>query len=351
VPIVEDDKVTATGTVSYRRLHDSNYSGWMMTTDDTLIFNGPPVISALTDALTLDHDYSIKIEAGPPGCGKTYAIIHSYVEGDAVSCPVRQSVEDTRRELASVLGRTVASLKTNVRTIDSYMVNRATRPLRATKLFADECFMTHAGKWYAMAALIGARELVAYGDPYQIPHIPRAKVPALYVRLQGEVNWSYLTRRCPPNLVATWSHIYGHRVRTTVQDGGTVSWIKADKHPDPPRGCVMMCMYQADKKLLQAYYKGMNVVIMTTHESQGKTFDHVCLHNPEKRLRPRGDPYYLFESARHVLVAMSRSRQSFWYCKASQNPDDVTDWLPAADNPRAVDAMRAVDTVGEPAQI
>jgi len=332
-------------------LADSEFSGWVLTTDELVVYNGPEIIGAMQKAVGLIHDYTVRLYWGPPGCGKTYSIIHT-VEAtgtDAIMCPVRESIEDTRGQVVARFPE-FPGPRRYVRTVDSYLVNfssdRRTGALKVDRLLADECFMAHAGKWYAAAALLGVSKLYAYGDDYQIPHIPRVQAPKLHVKLRTqEREHEWCTRRCPGTAVAAWGSVYDWKVRTLSTKRGTMVEVQDTKGMEIPDGCVMMCMYQADKKDIKKLYATdlKKIKIVTAHESEGKTYKHVWLHRFDAR--KRNDKFSLFDQQPHVLVAMSRHTDGFLYrCPASLG-DLVSQWVTRAADPRRVAA--AMDVVSK----
>jgi len=337
---------------TYKRLAGRDYTGYGLVSDRTLVFNGRAIALALEEALALRHDYSVNLQCGPPGCGKTYAILQQAAVGDAVMCPVRESISDTRARLADQLKVSEKDLKPLVRTVDSFLVNYKGLVMKSPpkKLFADECFMTHAGRWYAVCALLGVREVQGFGDPHQIPHIPRVQVSSLRVQIQGDTTqWTYKIYRCPSVLVAAWAHIYEYKVRTVSQVSGYFKKVPDTRGMAVPKGCVMMAMYQADKLVIKGLYPQHldHIKILTAHESEGKTYDDVWLHNFEVRRREPNDQFYLFRKQAHCLVAASRSRKGVLYVKRSNDSDMITEWIDKASDSRRRAAVADVATVGK----
>jgi hypothetical protein len=334
-------------------LADNTFSGWVLTTDDLQVYNGPEIVAALEKSLSLVHDYKIRLYWGPPGCGKTYSIVHAAKDDgtDAVMCPVRESIEDTRSQMVD-LYPSFEDPRRYVRTVDSYLVNlfsdKKTGALQVDRLLADECYMTHAGKWYAAAALLGVKELWAYGDDKQIPHIPRVEAPKLHVKIKhAEVLNEFTTRRCPATAVAAWGGQYDWKVRTRSKLVGVMEEVRDTRGKEVPDGCVMMCMYQADKRELKKLYANdlKRVKIMTAHESEGKTFKHVWLHRFDAR--KRSDKFSLFDQAPHVLVAMSRHTDTFLYRCPAPLGDLVSQWVERSKDVRRLAAAADLSTAGK----
>jgi len=334
-------------------LADLHFNGWVLTIDELGIFNGPEILATMAKSLSVVHDYKVHLERGPPGCGKTYMIINSFkLNGaDVIMCPVRESIVDTRqrvRELHPMLGRDRAKLI--VRTVDSYLTNYGhsaeTNQLSGVRLLADECYMTHAGKWYAAAGLLGVTEVIVYGDDRQIPHIPRVQAPKLFLRVIADTErWTYTTRRCTAQAVACWNHLYDNKIRSVNSRIGKMVEVKSSKGMAVPRGCVILVMYQADKITARSLYAGHKVRVMTTHEAEGKTFSHVWLHKFD--VRARSDKRSLFDSPEHVLVAMSRHDNEFVFVNPSTDGGLVSRWMANGRNPKLVSHASDAKTAGE----
>jgi len=335
----------------YYKIPNSAYSGWVYTNDSLLIFNGPAVSAAMETALTLPLDFYVTLNQGPPGCGKTTAIVELAGPGDVVLVPVRKAAKETAGRLQGKKGFTEAGIKMRVRTVDSYLVNRlrtrALRELHADRLLADEAFMTREGRWYAAAAHLHVTEVQAYGDKEQIPHVPRAECPKQYVSIlpQEEVA-TFVSHRCPPELVACWGGVYNWRVRSSSKVKGEVGQVSDTVGRTIPTGCVMMGAYQADKKLLKEKYAncGVPIQVMTIHESEGNTYEHVWLHRFD--MRRRSDRFSLYDREPYVLVAMSRSTRSFLYV-APKLGDVVQCWLEKGKDSRRIRAATDVATAGQ----
>jgi hypothetical protein len=339
-------------TREYKLISDRTYSGWVMTSDLLVIFNGPEILRAMRAALDVRHDYRVILEEGPPGCGKTTAIVEAVGPDDCVMCPVRESIQDTRARVMEKLSNFIGP-RTRLRTVDSYLTNyyldAKTESMRSEVLLADESFMTHSGKWYSCAGLLGVAVVYAYGDTQQIPHIPRVQAAKLYVRIAAqEVRRKWLTYRCPADAVVAWNHLYGNCVRTVSKVRDSMRVVTSSRGLDIPHGCVMMCMYQADKKILRDVYaqsiKPKNLKIVTAHEAEGKTYKDVWLHRFD--VRKRTDDFSLFDQSQHVLVAMSRHTESFVYVCPQDVGDLVSTWISQV-SPRKVQAVLDVTSAGE----
>jgi len=334
----------------YYKIPNAAYTGWVYTNDSLLIHNGPLIALALRDALDKPLDFVVSLHQGPPGCGKTTAIVKMALEEDVVLVPVRKAARETAMRLVKEKPALREMVKTNVRTLDSYLVNRlrmrSLRSLTAPRLLADEAFMTREGRWLAAAAHLGVVSVEAFGDEEQIPHVPRAECPKMYVSVVYQmVDSVWLTYRCPPELVACWGSVYKWRVRSVSKVKGKVEHVSSSAGREVPVNCVMMGMYQADKKLLREKYAncGVPIQIMTVHESEGNTYPHVWLHRFD--MRRRTDGFSLYDKPKYVLVAMSRSTHSFIYV-APDLGDVVCQWIRVGRDPRRVAAASDVETAG-----
>jgi hypothetical protein len=340
----------------HRVLSDERFSGWVLTFDELVVHNGPEILAALRASLEVPHEYTVVVHRGPPGCGKTYSIVHSVNPdgSDVISCPVRESMIDTRAQVAKLHPSFPEPHRLRMRTVDSYLTNREsdkrTAILRAMRLLADECYMTHSARWYAKAGLLGVQELHAWGDEKQIPHIPRVQAPKLYVKIQAQQEfYEWICRRCPPSAVAAWGDQYDWKVRSNKPEGcpDVLVEVRDTVGRDIPKGCVMMGMYQADKLMLRKKYAQhlKHIKVMTAHEAEGKTFTHVWLHRFDNR--KRSDKFSLYDQSPHVLVAMSRHTNSFVYVCPGDLGDLVSSWIKRGQDVRRVAAVRDLGSAGQ----
>lgn len=335
----------------YYKVADLTYSGWVYTNDSLLIHNGPAIADAMREAMALPLDFEVALNQGPPGCGKTTAILGRARPEDVVLVPVRKAARETASRMLEMHPKGYEEMaEKQIRTLDSYLVNknrmRYLRKLTASRLLADEAFMAREGRWLAAAALLGVSQVEAFGDRFQIPHVPRAECPKAHVALQYQtMDETYLTYRCPPQLVACWGGVFDWRVRSASKVDGVVVQVRSAKSRTVPSGCVMMGMYQADKKLLREMYAGCGVPvhIMTVHESQGNTYKDVWLHRFD--LRRRTDNFSLYDKSSYALVAMSRSTHSFVYVSPPLG-DMVSKWIELGRDVRRVNAARDVASAG-----
>lgn len=355
---VTDEKFEGVSSGEYvRKVYkkiDANYTGWGYTNDSLMIYNGPAIVESMKQSLSKSMDFEIVLVQGPPGCGKTTSIVNKACPSDVVLVPAKKAAAETSQRLAAKGKAFVKMAQTRVKTVDSYMVNRLVSPkvaaLSAERLLADEAFMTREGRWLAAAALLGVSVVYAYGDENQIPHVPRAECPSRYVKMKYQsCDSTYVTYRCPAALLACWNSVFDYRVRSTSEVIGEVSMHPSHMGLEIPEGCVMMGMYQADKKRLAEIYSGSShkIRIMTVHESQGNTYEHVWLHRFD--LRRRVDKFSLYDREPYVLVAMSRSTHTFKYI--SPDLDDlVSKWIKIGKDSRRIEACKHVESAGKPVE-
>jgi len=354
------DALDAHGAAHTRRhftVGDPTFSGWAIVTDDTAIFNGPNVLAALEESLTVSHDYTIVVNQAGAGAGKTTSIVNAYAAKEVVVCPVRMSTDDTRDRLEEKIPD-VKERRLLVRTIDSLLVNwgRAKRQggVSALVMHGDEVYMARAGLWYAAAGLLGVSIVSAHGDEKQIPCVPRVDVAKMYLRVQPDIKiTTYMVYRCAPSIMAIWAGAYDCTLRTPLSDEGAhVKTIKnVNEYVLPPEGTVaVLVMYQAQKleikKVLTQVLRNTRgrVSVMTVHESEGRTFDHVLLVNTE--VRPRmSDKTYLWGKSDYVLVGASRGRRSLTYAKYGMEMDMLATWM-ARVTPMHVRAVCDVESAG-----
>jgi len=303
-------------------IDDTTYTGWAFANSSLAIYNGPEIVRSLREARKLVRPLRVVLRRGPAGCGKTTRIVKAVKVSEVVLCPAKASVKETRERIQRDRKDLAFPVMERCKTIDSYLVNVLTRAevraLRADSLQGDEAFMTRSGRWYACALLLGADQVFAYGDAEQIPHVPRALCPQLYLRLNpSEVESDWVSYRCPHDVIAAVGDLYDWRARSASKVVHSLSILPSADSSPVPEGCVMVCMYQDDKKVIAQMYKSVTVRIriMTVHEAQGNTFEHVRLHRfvRGKNQTHVPDAFDLFQKDSYVLVAMTRHTLSFGY--------------------------------------
>ena len=328
------------------------FTGNVLVNTTLSVYNGHDMLETLKLALSVPHDYHVKVVQAPPGCGKTYTIkgLMKTDGSDCFSCPVRESADATRKEFGADNPQ-FTEIKRYMRTLDSYLCNYNREPglkeLTVRRLLADEVYMAHSGKWYAMAGLLGVDTLWGYGDKKQIPHIARVECPSQHVRIDADAEeFMWVNYRNPAAAVAGWGHVYNNGLRTVSQEVGYMEEVKSTAGRKIVPGTVMMCMYQATKVELRKIYKQYlhQIKIITAHESEGKTFDHVWLHKTDPRIRT--DNSSLYDSESHCVVAASRHRKGFLYVNYGSK-DLISSWIVNSKNPVKVFTVKQLDTAGQ----
>lgn len=340
----------------------SGFTGYALTLDELKIFNGPEIRETLQEALSMPDeafDTKVIVHQGPPGCGKTTSIVKRFdYTTDMVLCPVRESLNDTRKKILERSPElTEKMLRDVTKTTDALLVNWQRfkkKGLQFDVALGDECYITHSAKWYASMALLGVREFHGYGDKHQIAHVARVDVPQAYTRLVPDVTEeTWITYRCAPEILAMWNGVYNDRVRSMTKWSGRVIRLtdyrdlKLKMTRDGKPDYLVLTMYQADKKVVQAGIRGVvRSRVMTTHEGQGKQAGQIVLVNFEVRVRTADDSFYLFYRDSYVNVALSRAREEFVYVKQSKAPDLAVQWMERASDPRRVAVAKEVSSAG-----
>ncbi|CAH0717102.1 unnamed protein product, partial [Brenthis ino] len=85
-------------------------------------------------------------------------------------------------------------------------------------------------------------------------------------------------------------------------------------------GVVYLALYQSDKEdLIRQGYAAKGSKVLTVHEAQGQTFEHV------RYVRTSPKALNLYESEGHAIVAISRHTRSFVYY--SDVDDIIVNWM------------------------
>jgi hypothetical protein len=270
-----------------------------------------------------NHDATIKLMEGPPGCGKTYQCMEMAKKCNKPTA-ILSATRKGKEELASRLGGDCDRIF--VSTVDSYMLN-----CKKTfhNVFVDEALMVHAAVYDYIATVSQCKNLLLFGDRRQIPFISRVPnmrlLHQLYQFDPKDVNLVTVSLRCPQDVISIIAPKYGCPIHTTneIRKSLSVRPIKgiADAQNfdpdflayDPSRQYITL--HQQEKhELLKKGFKD----VLSVHEAQGQTFEHVVLVRTEKKSFP------LFsETGSHYLVAISRHTKSFVYATeiATQTSD------------------------------
>lgn len=259
---------------------------------------------------------------GPPGCGKTYEIVHSahvssdpLVGRDLILCMTREGKTSIQAGLQKLHPNIAErALRTHVRTVASLLVNGS--EVKYDHVWMDEALMAHAGTIGYVAALTGTKKVSIIGDIHQIPYVDREhmcdvkyETPATFADITAVRE---ITHRCPLDVTWALSDKYQNLCSTsTVAISVSQSPYSANitRIPKCTDNCLYLTHTQADKDALvrNGYGKGKGSAVMTVHEAQGQTFHHVvCIRSQPKALA-------IFSASEYAIVAISRHTQSFKY--------------------------------------
>lgn len=264
---------------------------------------------------------------GVPGCGKTKFIVDKYVDGDLVLTATRAGRTEISDRLLQQRGVTDRQC---VRTIDSYLMHGEKKEKRE-RVYVDEALMYHGGALAFVCALSGASECILVGDKQQIPFIDRIRsFPLLYSDssfFAVETSDLDISYRCPVDI--------GHLMRKQDIHPKMACMSKVIKSSESgvfpgynvicdmamKKGgkVLFLCMTQNEKLDLAAGGCGKYGEIMTVHESQGLTREHVIM------VRTNNKDVPIFTSKPHCVVAVSRHTVSFAYL--GKGGDMIDRWI------------------------
>ncbi|XP_063383795.1 uncharacterized protein LOC134670057 [Cydia fagiglandana] len=251
---------------------------------------------------------SIRLIVGVPGCGKTRYIIENHNPGSLVLTSGKEAAEDIRKRMAEKNNVPQANYSRSYRTIDSYLINK--REMYAD-VWVDEALMEHPGKLFLVCLFSRCRNLYLLGDPNQLGYINRSDVTLLYDKSSiffkptENLNVSY---RCPVDVMAILSKRcdYDGSVYSASDVMRSLKCKNFTSLKDVPNseGIKYLVFKQAEKKQM----KEAGYDVSTVHEYQGKEAARVVLVKMSRNSRETQ-----CESARHLVVAMSRHRESLVY--------------------------------------
>nr|QHA33738.1 polyprotein [Atrato Virga-like virus 2] len=268
---------------------------------------------------------------GPPGCGKTYTIVNSAKMSQSRLRGLDIVLSMTKEGRESILKAMIKkypdipaeTLQLHVRTVASVLVNGS--KTKYERVLLDEALMAHAGTIGYVAALTGSTTALIIGDIHQIPYVDRDHMcelrfysPACYADITTELSITY---RCPMDVTYVLKKFYdGLCTKSTVPCSlrrRPYSSEKACIRKDL-KDCLYLVHFQADKDALirEGYGKATGSKVLTIHEAQGLTFQHViCVRTNSKALM-------LYDKVEYAIVAISRHTKSFVYY--SDQSDAIT---------------------------
>ena len=152
-----------------------------------------------------------------PGCGKTAEIIARVNwKTDLVLTPGREAAAMIRRR-ACALHKSPVATSDNVRTFDSFVMNR--KIFKFDAVYVDEGLMVHTGLLNFALKISGCKKAFVFGDAKQIPFINRVMnfdyPKELRTLIVDNVERRYVTHRCPRDVTSFLNTIYKAAVATT----------------------------------------------------------------------------------------------------------------------------------------
>lgn len=258
--------------------------------------------------------------AGVPGSGKTHFIIAEHCPGqDLILTLTKEGCTSIRDKMRESLRWSEQRLKTCYRTLASLLVNGTARSFNV--VFIDEALLMHAGFIGYVVALTSAKKVVLVGDEWQLPFMDREGVtknmhcsPRKFCDVSKTLSCS---RRCPLDVCFALAEFYpGIYSASSVVVSMSLSKFDDEAFRNHPN-TLYMTHTQDDKEALVNLGLGTDSgsAVLTVHEAQGLTYEHVVLVRFNKK------PLPLFQSTEHAIVAISRHTKTFKY--VSQSGEDM----------------------------
>jgi len=282
------------------------------------------------------------LKEGVGGCGKTFSLVEAASSTDIIVC----STKATAMEILSMMKEKFGEGydERNVGTFMSYILNKCSK---GKVVRCDEALLEMAGVFWAVVLLTGAEEIYAYGDRCQIMWMNRNR--NRQVRFNAYYLWNTtefddISRRFPADTAFSARKVYNRKIYTTRPILRSQTLVRASSESEILRylrfnikcKCVgddckgrtaILTFYRADKYWLQsagftayALEDEEDVKLLTVHQSQGGTYDHVFL------VRPHVISKALEKDISQVNVACTRHRISFVYITRGEG-DLVVDWI------------------------
>ncbi|BAF37645.1 130 kDa replicase [Cucumber mottle virus] len=313
--VLTDDKVVRVVLLQYDDdglpVVEKNWVRFAVSSD-TKIFSVIRSLEVLSKEPVKDVTAEVTLVDGVPGCGKTAEIVSKVNwQTDLVLTPGKEAAAMIRRRANSKFRKPVAT-HDNVRTFDSFIMNK--KPYKFTTLWVDEGLMVHTGLLNFSINIAGVKKVFVFGDRKQIPFINRVMNFDYPVELSklivDNVERRDVTKRCPVDVTKFLNEVYPNAVSTTSD---VFYSLNAKRVAGPGllrpeltafKGKIVT-FTQSDKFTLEkAGYTDVN----TVHEIQGETFDEVSL------VRATATPIGLItRKSPHVLVALTRHTKTLTY--------------------------------------
>lgn len=276
----------------------------------TILMQEPNLTNETRITYSMLNDFrrpSARMVVGVPGCGKTTYILSNHARGSLVLTSCAEAAADLRARMARRHDSSESSFRNSYRTIDSYLLNSR----RAyQEVWIDEALMEHPGKLFLVCLYSRCQTLHMLGDPNQLGYICRIngirlfyEKAAAFFNATEILNVSY---RCPVDVMAKISRKYDGGAFSTSHILRSMKCIEYTslKNVHKNNKTKYLVFKQAEKKaMLKAGYK-----VSTIHEFQGKEAKDVVIVRMSRNLH---EP--LYESVSHILVGLTRHRESLVY--------------------------------------
>lgn len=269
------------------------------------------VVDSCKEALSIDIPSKVRVIEGCAGGGKTTTIVNAAHPNGFICSPLRDSISELKRHPTI---RKKGINGTAIRTIMSMLYNK--RPNRYDDVCFDEYKSAHMGSIYAVARLIGARNISLYGDRYQISAVNPSQASNPW-RHNEVVHCDYeelrsTTYRCPADAAAMMTRHYKRDIITNrpIVSGYDIRKVTGVEGIPIKRGVTYVFMHN-DEVAEFKKATGMNAVsvedIGTTHFFQGHTSDEVYA------VRLRKQDKDLYRNMNYVNVMLTRHRVKCTY--------------------------------------
>ena len=279
---------------------------------ETKVYSVIRSLEVLNKEAVVDPGVHITLVDGVPGCGKTAEIIARVNwKTDLVLTPGREAAAMIRRR-ACALHKSPVATSDNVRTFDSFVMNR--KIFKFDAVYVDEGLMVHTGLLNFALKISGCKKAFVFGDAKQIPFINRVMnfdyPKELRTLIVDNVERRYVTHRCPRDVTSFLNTIYKAAVATTSPVVHSVKAIKVSGagilRPELTKikGKIITFTQSDKQSLIKSGYNDVN----TVHEIQGETFEETAV------VRATPTPIGLIaRDSPHVLVALTRHTKAMVY--------------------------------------
>jgi hypothetical protein len=261
-----------------------------------------------------------------PGGGKTHSLVND-IKSTSDTCRVITANVGSAEDIRAHLG----SSQTLVTTVDSALMH-TDKSGPPTRLYVDEVFMMHQGVLLLVIQKLKPKSVFCYGDKSQIGYICRDPLfrPAHHHHSlhDGIVSDKLVSYRCPPDVCYILSKMRsaaGPAYPGDVLSAGerplrtlSVEPVTDETHFNYEEVEAVLTFTQEDKNVMKKNLKNLaNLVVMTVHEAQGKTFPRVAI----VRLKKQDDS--VFDSLPHRIVALSRHTHKCTYVVTQTKKNDM----------------------------